>query len=130
MVTHTQSMITHPQQHTLFLHLSTMRRVQKYIHTYNSTGSNSGVSRELIRLLKIPVDSYNDILRVLQLQHYPSLLERLEFVHRKNVCCHIVHNILENETIIMAPDQVGVVDGWSLCVIDRSCLLIDRWRKF
>lgn len=73
--------------------------------------SNTPVSRELIRLVKIPVDSYNDILRVLQLEHYVALLEYLDYVPRKNVCCHIVQNVLENETVIMAPEQVEKVLG-------------------
>ncbi|ESO10541.1 hypothetical protein HELRODRAFT_96873 [Helobdella robusta] len=71
--------------------------------------ASTAVCRELSRLLKIPVDSYNDVLRLLQLEHYIALLDYLDYAPRKSVCCHIVQNILDNETIIMNPEQVEKV---------------------
>lgn len=83
--------------------------------------SGSPVCRELIRLLKIPVDSYSDILRVLQLEHYVPLLEYLDYLPRKSVCCHVAQNILENETVVMTPEQVeGVLNLLSPLVQDQT----------
>ena len=41
---------------------------------------NSPLSRELTRLMKIPVEFYNNILTVLKLEHYRPLLEHFDYL--------------------------------------------------
>lgn len=41
---------------------------------------NSPLSRELTRLMKIPVEFYNNILTVLKLDHYRPLLEHFDYL--------------------------------------------------
>ena len=57
-------------------------------------------------MLKIPIDLYNDILRLLKLKHYSTLYEHLDYVGRKVICQYIINNALENETSISSAEQV------------------------
>lgn len=68
--------------------------------------SNSQVARELSKLLKIPVDHYNNILTVLKLQHYAALMQHLDYHGRKALSVYILNNALDNETIIPTQEQV------------------------
>ncbi|XP_014606051.1 PREDICTED: vacuolar protein sorting-associated protein 35 isoform X4 [Polistes canadensis] len=70
---------------------------------------NSAVSRELVRLMKIPVDNYKNILTVLKLEHYAPLLEYFDYEGRKLLAIYIITNILENETLIPTQEQVDTV---------------------
>ncbi|RLU22742.1 hypothetical protein DMN91_005020 [Ooceraea biroi] len=70
---------------------------------------NSAVSRELVRLMKIPVDNYKNILIVLKLEHYAPLLDYFDYEGRKSLAIYIITNILENETLIPAQEQVDAV---------------------
>lgn len=72
-----------------------------------SLEASSAVSRELMRLMKIPVDNYNNVLELLRLEHYGPLMEYLDYQARKTMSIHIILNALENETVIPAPEQVG-----------------------
>jgi vacuolar protein sorting-associated protein 35 len=67
---------------------------------------SSAVSRELTKLMKIPVDNYNNLLTVLQLQHYGPLLEAFDYHGRKNLAAYIVTNALDNETLVPTQEQV------------------------
>jgi len=67
---------------------------------------NSAVSRELTKLMKIPVDNYNNLLTVLELQHYAPLLDTFDYHGRKNLAAYIVTNALDNETLIPTQEQV------------------------
>ncbi|KAG8195012.1 hypothetical protein JTE90_008184 [Oedothorax gibbosus] len=67
---------------------------------------NTPVSKELVKLLKIPVQHYNNILTVLQLKHFGSLMEFCDYNSRKSLSCYLVNNALENETCIPTQDEV------------------------
>lgn len=67
--------------------------------------SNGQVARELQKLLKIPLDNYNDLLVVLQLKHYAGLMQHLDYAGRKSLSIYILNNALENETVISTPDE-------------------------
>lgn len=73
----------------------------------NSLETASAVSRELMRLMKILVDNYNNVLTLLKLDHFSPLLEYFDFQARKTMSIHIVNNALDNETIITTPEQVS-----------------------
>ncbi|XP_052817005.1 vacuolar protein sorting-associated protein 35-like isoform X2 [Mya arenaria] len=66
----------------------------------------SPVSKELMRLMKIPIDTYNNILTVLELQHFGPLFEYFDYQSRKVMSCYLVSNALENETEIPSQEQV------------------------
>uniref|UniRef100_UPI00358FEED2 vacuolar protein sorting-associated protein 35 n=1 Tax=Myxine glutinosa TaxID=7769 RepID=UPI00358FEED2 len=68
--------------------------------------TSGAVSRELMRLLKIPVDTYNDILMVLQLQHFRPLFDYFDYHSRKNMSCYLINNALEQDTNIPTQEQV------------------------
>lgn len=70
---------------------------------------SSPVSRELTRLMKIPVDNYNSLLTILQLQHYGPLLDLFDYHGRKNLAAYLVNNALDNETQIPTQEQVDAV---------------------
>ena len=60
----------------------------------------SMVSKELMRLMKIPVDTYNNVLTLLSLQHFGPLFDYFDYKGRKLMSCHIITNALENETLV------------------------------
>lgn len=72
-----------------------------------SVEHGSPVSKELMRLMKIPIDTYNNILTVLELQHFGPLFEYFDFKGRQLMSCHIINNALENETQIPAQENVS-----------------------
>lgn len=73
----------------------------------NSIATSSAVSKELTRLLKIPVDTYNNILTVLQLKHFPPLFEYFDYESRKSMSCYVLSNTLDYNTTIVAQEQVS-----------------------
>lgn len=77
-----------------------------FLH-YCSIATSSAVSKELTRLLKIPVDTYNNILTVLQLKHFPPLFEYFDYESRKSMSCYVLSNTLDYNTTIVAQEQVG-----------------------
>lgn len=80
--------------------------------SHYSLEHGSPVSKELMRLMKIPVDSYNNILTVLELQHFGPLFEYFDYQSRKVMSCYIISNALENETCIPTQEQVHVLLKW------------------
>jgi len=66
----------------------------------------SAVSKELMRLMKIPIDTYNNVLTLLKLEHFSPLFEYFDFQARKTMSIHVINNALDNETIIQTPEQV------------------------
>ena len=84
----------------------------------SSLEHGSPVSKELMRLMKIPVDSYNNILTVLQLQHFGPLFEYFDYQSRKVMSSYIIANALDNETCIPTQEQV------STCYMTRGTMYI------
>ncbi len=60
--------------------------------------------------MKVPIDYYDDALTILQLTHYPRLLETFDFNGRKVLASYLVQSIVEHEACITTADDV------SLCV--------------
>lgn len=67
--------------------------------------NNSQVAKELQKLLKIPVDHYNNLLTVLKLQHYSVLMQHLDFSGRKYLSVYILNNALDNETVVPTQEE-------------------------
>ena len=59
-----------------------------------------------MKLMKIPLDFYGDILTVLKLDHYSPLLEYFDYSGRKSLGVYILSNALDNQTNISNADQV------------------------
>jgi len=59
-----------------------------------------------MRLMKIPLDHYNDILIVLKLEHYAALLGYFDYMGRKILASHIITCILDNDNYIPTQEQV------------------------
>lgn len=71
-----------------------------------SIATSSAVSKELTRLLKIPVDTYNNVLTVLKLKHFHPLFEYFDYESRKSMSCYVLSNVLDYNTEIVSQDQV------------------------
>ncbi|KAK2143062.1 hypothetical protein LSH36_881g01009 [Paralvinella palmiformis] len=83
--------------------------------------SSSAVSRELMKLMKIPIDSYNDMITVLKLEHFGPLFEYFDFSARKLMSQYIINNCVENETKIPTQEQVdAILSLVSVLVQDQS----------
>ncbi|XP_077302985.1 vacuolar protein sorting 35 [Arctopsyche grandis] len=81
---------------------------------------NTNVWKELMRLLKLPVDHYKDILTVIRLGNYSNLLEYLDYAGRKTIAVYLITSVLDNGTLISTQEQVNSV----LCML--SCLISDQ----
>lgn len=82
-----------------------------FLHIFScSIATSSAVSKELTRLLKIPVDTYNNILTVLKLKHFHPLFEYFDYESRKSMSCYVLSNVLDYNTEIVSQDQVWYVN--------------------
>ena len=68
---------------------------------------NNAVSKELTRLLKIPVDSYNNILTLLQLEYFAPLFDYFDYSSRKDMAMYLVTNAVESAIQIPTQEQVS-----------------------
>lgn len=72
----------------------------------SSMDKNNAVSKELTRLLKIPVDSYNNIITLLQLEYFAPLFEYFDYSSRKEMSLYVVNNAVESALKIPTQEQV------------------------
>jgi len=70
---------------------------------------NSAVSKELLKLMMIPVDNYSDISTLLKLQHYGALFEYFDYDARRNLSLHIVNNALESGNCIGTSEEADAL---------------------
>ncbi|XP_046375462.1 vacuolar protein sorting-associated protein 35-like isoform X3 [Haliotis cracherodii] len=75
------------------------------------------VSKELMRLMKIPVDQYNNLLTVLELQHYGPMFEYFDYKGRKIMSCYIINNALENDIKIPLQENVDAILNIVNCLV-------------
>ena len=90
---------------------------------------NNAVSKELTRLLKIPVDSYSNILTLLQLEYFAPLFKYFDFSSRKEMSLYVITNAVESAITI--PTQEQVIEKLSVMIEVRllcSCLLVEHTR--
>lgn len=71
-----------------------------------SLENTSAVSKELTRLMKIPIDNYNDILTVLKLEHFGPLFEYFDYHARIMISTYLINNALESDAKIPSQEQV------------------------
>ncbi len=60
-----------------------------------------------MKLLRIPVDHYNNVLRLLELKHYTTVLSSLDYRGRTQACSYVITNALEHNTAIMSQQAVS-----------------------
>lgn len=74
---------------------------------YNRVTNNSPSGRELQRLLKVPIDGYEDnILTVLNLQQYSTLVKFLDFNGRKDLSLYLLNAVLEKDASVTSQSEV------------------------
>ena len=56
--------------------------------------------------MKIPVDTYGDVLTVLKLDHFGPLFEYFDYYARKQMSMYIVNNALESDTMVPTQELV------------------------
>ncbi|MFH4978681.1 hypothetical protein AB6A40_005390 [Gnathostoma spinigerum] len=56
------------------------------------------VGRELLKFLRIPVDHYNDVIRLLELSHYGDVLIALDYHGRTQAASYILQNMIDQDT--------------------------------
>lgn len=82
---------------------------------------NNAVSKELTRLLKIPVDSYSNILTLLQLEYFVPLFKYFDFGSRKEMSLYLITNAVESAVTIPTQEQVdSVLNLVSALVCDQE----------
>ena len=96
-----------------------------FLFLISSMDKNNAVSKELTRLLKIPVDSYSNILTLLQLEYFAPLFKYFDFSSRKEMSLYVITNAVESAITIPTQEQVSeklsvMVEVRLLC----SCLLV------
>lgn len=70
---------------------------------------NSSVGRELMKLLKTPVDAYNSVIKLLALAEYSSVLAALDYRGRTQICAYLINNMLDNDTLVQEEEHVEKV---------------------
>lgn len=64
------------------------------------------VSRELMALMKLPIDNYNDLLLVMKLKHFPEIIEYFDYTGRKTIAIYLLQNAVQCRTMIPTVEQV------------------------
>ncbi|XP_014777339.1 vacuolar protein sorting-associated protein 35 isoform X1 [Octopus bimaculoides] len=81
----------------------------------------TAVSKELMHLLKIPIDVYQNLLTVLELKHFGPLFKYFDYHGRKTMSAFLINSALENDTKILTPEQVDdILNIVSILIKDQS----------
>jgi len=67
------------------------------------------VGRELEKLLKIPIDNYNDVMTVLGLEHFIPLLNCFDYSGRREMSAYLVNNVIDNNTAVPSAQMVDTI---------------------
>lgn len=67
------------------------------------------VSRELMALMKLPIDNYNDLLLVMKLKHFPEIIEYFDYTGRKTIAIYLLQNAVQCRTMIPSVEQVQYI---------------------
>ena len=79
------------------------------------------MSKELLHLLKIPVNTYNNVLTVLELSHFAPLFDHFNYAARKEMSLYVVNNVLEHGTLIPTQEKVdALLQMVNTLVVDQA----------
>ena len=67
----------------------------------------SSASKQIVVLLNQPLNGFKNILRVLSLEHYPTVMGFLSYNTRKRVSEDIAKSAITNKTVLSSADQVN-----------------------
>ncbi|KAJ4714149.1 Vacuolar protein sorting-associated protein 35 [Melia azedarach] len=67
---------------------------------------DSKATKQIVALLSAPLEKYNDIVTVLKLSNYPSVMEYLDSETNKIMATVIIQSIMKNNTHISTADKV------------------------
>ncbi|VDN02550.1 unnamed protein product [Thelazia callipaeda] len=67
---------------------------------------NKVVSREIMKFLRIPVDQYNDIDKLIQLKHYRDVMELMDYRGRTHAAAYVLQNMIENDALLTTVEAV------------------------
>lgn len=76
---------------------------------FHRISHNLPVNHELCRLLRLCVDFYNNILTLIQLNHFAPLMDKLDYMSRKSLALYVLLNVFEFETLIPTADEADSV---------------------
>lgn len=71
--------------------------------------AKSNVANELVSLLKLPVDHYNDLLLVADMAGFAPLLNFLDWEPRKDTCTYLIENALQHGCIVSDVEKTNKV---------------------
>ncbi|CAJ0920055.1 unnamed protein product, partial [Mesorhabditis belari] len=77
----------------------------------------SHAGKELIRVLRVPVDEYKDVLRVALLTDYPRAMLPLNYRGRCTASAFILQNLIDNETGLKSTDDIDAVCSLIECLL-------------
>ncbi|KIH48239.1 hypothetical protein ANCDUO_21694, partial [Ancylostoma duodenale] len=78
------------------------------------------VGRELMKLIRLPVDEYNNALKVAELTEFVPVMECFNYHGRCLASSYIIQNMLEHGTLMRTEENVAV-----MCAVLHS-LLVDQ----
>ena len=67
------------------------------------------MSHELLRLVKVPVQSYKDPLTILKLPHFSPVYTLFDYSGRKSLATYLVQTIVDKEAQITTADEVKMM---------------------
>lgn len=79
---------------------------------------NDAVGRELMKLIRLPVDEYNNALKVAELTEFVPVMECFKYHGRCLASSYIIQNMLEHGTLMRTEENVAV-----MCAVLHSVLI-------
>ncbi|XP_020900046.2 vacuolar protein sorting-associated protein 35 [Exaiptasia diaphana] len=70
---------------------------------------NNPVSKELTKLLKNPIDSYNNVLKLLELKYFIPMFNYFDFETRKEMSLYVISNAVDSEVNIPTQEQIDTL---------------------
>ncbi|VBB32576.1 unnamed protein product [Acanthocheilonema viteae] len=67
---------------------------------------NSIVGHEIMKILRIPVDQYNDVDKLLQLEHYSDVLGLMDYRGRTQAAAYVLQKMVDNDTVLTTMEAV------------------------
>uniref|UniRef100_A0A8R1XNJ2 Vacuolar protein sorting-associated protein 35 n=1 Tax=Onchocerca volvulus TaxID=6282 RepID=A0A8R1XNJ2_ONCVO len=67
---------------------------------------NNVVGREIMKILRIPVDQYNNIDKLLQLEHYGDVLGLMDYRGRTQAAAYILQKMVDNDIVLTTLEAV------------------------
>lgn len=70
-------------------------------------------TKQVVALLSVPLEKYNDTVTALTLSNYPRVMDYLDDGTNKVMAMVIIQSIMKNNTFITTADKVCFLSIWS-----------------